>query len=144
VPTIDSLRPPDTKWCHKCCEWKPRGKFVPNKGYTRWCVPCYREYQKTYQKKVNPDGLTNNYRYAIKSQYGITPDQFVEMYNRQKGLCLITGLPLGGDFVVDHDKTTGKVRGLILRRINSAMGLFKHNPEWLRDAADYLEKTMKE
>ena len=72
------------------------------------------------------------------------------MYERQKGLCAITGLPLGpvatgplatkGKFALDHDKMTNQIRELVLSLINIGMGCFDHNPAWLRAAADYLDK----
>lgn len=41
---------------------------------------------------------------------------------------------------VDHDHETGRVRALLCRDHNLALGLFRDNPKWLRNAADYIEK----
>lgn len=40
--------------------------------------------------------------------------------------------------VVDHDHVTGKVRGLLCRQCNSALGFAGDNPERLERLARYL------
>jgi hypothetical protein len=39
---------------------------------------------------------------------------------------------------VDHTHETGVVGGLLCRKCNTALGLFDHDPERLRMAADYV------
>lgn len=41
---------------------------------------------------------------------------------------------------LDHFHSTGKVRGLLCHNCNRGLGLFQDNPEYLRQAALYLEK----
>ncbi|HEY0751460.1 MAG TPA: endonuclease domain-containing protein [Chitinophagaceae bacterium] len=41
---------------------------------------------------------------------------------------------------VDHDHTTGKVRGLICHDCNVGLSRFKDDPEILRNAIKYLKK----
>lgn len=40
---------------------------------------------------------------------------------------------------IDHDHKTGKVRGLLCRACNPAIGAMQDNPELLRRAALYVE-----
>lgn len=44
---------------------------------------------------------------------------------------------------VDHDKETGRVRGLLCAMHNKGLGHFSHNPQLLRAAASYIERANK-
>lgn len=94
--------------------------------------------QKQYYHK-NKVRLTKIYdRSRVIRKYGITHEQIEAMRVAQKGLCLICqSRPAKA---VDHCHTTKKVRGLLCTRCNMALGQMLDNPEWLRRAADYLEK----
>jgi len=150
-----------TKRCSKCQEKKSISMFSFNRGNTNkdgrhsWCKACMararREYTKKYPEKsrsavkramakIDEYGLKLSRRIDLKRKYNLTPKEYMDLFNQQNGLCAITGLPLN-DVAIDHDKNTGKIRGLILRSVNVAMGRFDHNPVWLRSAADYLEKN---
>jgi hypothetical protein len=85
----------------------------------------------------------------IKHRYGITKEEYIALYERQQGVCAISGIPLSLErkpkegtkyAVVDHDHETGAVRGLLCPRINVALGAFNDDPELLRKTADYIEK----
>ena len=59
----------------------------------------------------------------LKTKYGITPEIHQLMYELQGGKCGLCGVekPNGGHagLVVDHDKGTGYVRGLLCRTCNA-------------------------
>lgn len=46
-----------------------------------------------------------------------------------------------GEWTVDHDHKTGKVRGVVCHPCNTALGMADDSPERLRALADYLEKN---
>jgi hypothetical protein len=50
------------------------------------------------------------------------------------------GRSRAGVFHIDHDHETGRVRGLLCSRCNTALGYMDDDPTKLRDAADYLER----
>lgn len=84
----------------------------------------------------------------LKNEYGLSKKEFDTMKEEQKGKCAICG---GEGFlmrahhwsklVVDHDHSTGSVRGLLCHNCNRALGLFQDSPENLRRAAEYLERA---
>lgn len=85
-------------------------------------------------------------RWWLKSQYDIDHEVYDQMLERQGGVCAICHKPPperanGGVLHVDHDHATRKVRGLLCRRCNPALGAFDDDPGRLRRAAEYLEKN---
>jgi hypothetical protein len=74
----------------------------------------------------------------LKAAYGITIEQKEEMSKAQGGKCKICGVLMTCAHV-DHNHTTGKVRGLLCYRCNHALGLFKDSIQALESAAAYLK-----
>lgn len=80
----------------------------------------------------------------LKRKYGITIEDYEETLKRQNGCCAICGTkdPKGPKtakaFVVDHNHSTNKVRGLLCFNCNTALGLFKEDPSVLLQAIKYL------
>ena len=79
----------------------------------------------------------------LSKQYGIT----VEDYNRkllaQNGVCRICHLPPKSNrrLVVDHNHTSGQVRGLLCSNCNTAIGLLWENVTSMKRAIAYLESV---
>jgi hypothetical protein len=68
------------------------------------------------------------------------------MYQEQNGKCVVCGCEKNGskeNFCVDHDHTTGKVRGLLCHNCNVSIGLMKDSPDLLLKAAEYLNRTRR-
>lgn len=94
-------------------------------------------------RKKNPDKAKN---WNLQKNYGITINDFNEMYVQQEGKCGIcsgsikrAGMRYDSDVaVVDHCHTTKKVRGLLCHNCNRGLGYFKDNPELLEAAKGYL------
>ncbi len=74
--------------------------------------------------------------YSLKTNYGITLQEFDAMVAEQDGRCAIcsTVAPLN----VDHNHLTGEVRGLLCRQCNTGIGSLKESAEIMRSAAAYL------
>lgn len=76
--------------------------------------------------------------------YGLTPEQYAEMLEEQGGVCAICGTDewpgKGNRPHVDHDHSTGRVRGILCSHCNHGLGKFRDDPERLRAAAEYLER----
>lgn len=73
----------------------------------------------------------------IESEYGLSEDKYNEMFSNQEGCCAICGNYMESPHI-DHDHTTGKVRGLLCQGCNLGLGLFLDNPTFLRKAATYI------
>ena len=75
------------------------------------------------------------------ASYGVTLEQWNEMFQAQGGRCAICGThqcSTKKSFSVDHCHKTGKVRGLLCQNCNTALGKFKDDEELLHSAIRYL------
>jgi hypothetical protein len=80
----------------------------------------------------------------LKFRYNITYEDFVDMYKKQDGKCLICNTPkiLGTKLGlnIDHCHVTLKVRGLLCRSCNTALGLLKEDKVVITNLLKYIEK----
>lgn len=74
----------------------------------------------------------------LERKYGLTLEQFNVLLSGQNGACAICGEIPEGRLYVDHSHKTGRIRGLLCRNCNLAIGHFKDNPEILERAVSYL------
>ena len=82
----------------------------------------------------------------FRRKYGITIEQYQEMFVKQNGNCAICfthQLELKQKLAVDHCHITGLVRGLLCDACNRTIGHAKENPARLRACASYLERDKK-
>ncbi len=73
----------------------------------------------------------NNRTRQLKCRYGLTIQDYDDMLNKQKGVCAICetdeAIPnTGYRLHVDHNHTTGKVRGLLCTKCNKALGFVEN------------------
>jgi hypothetical protein len=81
--------------------------------------------------------------WSYRKKYGISLEDYNELYKYQNGLCAVCQQPPEPDkpLHVDHDHTTGVVRGLLCSNCNKALGLLKDDSTTVRNALDYLERS---
>ena len=144
--------------CKKCELPKDESSFRIRKdsknGYQYWCKECennankkrYKPKGRKIKKELNKDEVKQNaLSRMLKHRYGITYEQYVNMYNEQSGLCAICEKPreLGGrsGLYIDHDHNTNKVRGLLCPGCNYAIGVFRENKDHLNKAIEYLSNN---
>ena len=77
-------------------------------------------------------------------KYGLTLAAYYSLLELQKNGCALCGSSTPGSrtkhFCVDHDHTTGKVRGLLCNRCNRALGLAHDDSKLLLKMAAYVRK----
>ena len=108
------------------------------------CNHSDKDYQR-YLKSVNyiPISPIERKRWnAIWRKYKITQQEYDKLLKRQKGVCKGCGL-IPKKMCVDHDHTTGKVRGLLCADCNMALGLIRDNPLTLQRLTRYLKSHYK-
>lgn len=103
------------------------------------------EYCRKWRKN-NPERVKDHY---LKKQFGIGLDQYHTLLESQGYVCAIcgekeiainsnSGVAFG--LAVDHCHTSGKVRGLLCKQCNNAVGFFKDSKEILTKAINYLQQ----
>lgn len=99
----------------------------------------YREHdRKKYQKQKERDPHFKR-KQSYKYRYGITIEQYDEMFQIQQGKCKICKVET--ELVLDHCHTTGYIRGLLCRCCN--LGYFKDSPYLLDYAYQYAVDNVK-
>ncbi len=82
-------------------------------------------------------------RRSLRLLYNITLEEYESLLAAQDGVCSICKTPPTnehhGVLHVDHCHTGGQNRGLLCHRCNTALGLFKDDPERLTAAIAYLK-----
>lgn len=159
---------PRCKKCHlqKCKEWTKRNPEKARITRSHWAKnnreriylnkkirdsrPGAHEARKKYNRlwKIN-----NAHRYkntTLKRNYNITLEEYNELLKKQNNCCSICKNKetevnersgKSKDLSVDHCHKTKKVRGLLCKSCNKALGLFKDSIDILQSSIDYLIST---
>lgn len=95
-------------------------------GYDR-CLPCVKTWSKAQRFR----------------RYGLSQAEFERILESQRGVCGICKDEMDGPRKqhIDHDHTTGKVRGILCDQCNTAIGKFKDSPEIIIAAAEYIMRS---
>ena len=108
---------------------KDRILYQKNKEHR---VNYAREYRVKYPERTRSSNL--------KQKYGITQNDYDKTLNMQNNKCAICERDMneyGKIFCVDHNHTTGKVRGLLCDPCNYGLGFYeKHSDKYI----EYLKK----
>lgn len=144
---------PSVQVCLKCELEKPIKDFVPHRtsrtGISKKCRECIQK-DATKDNPVSRQPGYARFR-SIGRLYGLSKDRFEEIRAAQHGVCAICNRPetrrtrttTASDLCVDHDHSTGKVRGLLCVKCNAAIGHLNDDPVLARSLAAYLEAGPK-
>lgn len=158
-----------TKLCDYCKEHRPVGEYqnhpaMPDRKHylCRGCVTkrliaqtmvtkCneLERLRKSEDKKArvkkhrDPKIVSYVRKYNLEKAYGLTEADYELMLRDQGGKCLICGieqsLTRNNRLNVDHDHSSGKVRGLLCGRCNTGLGMFGDSTVRVERALAYLE-----
>ncbi len=149
------------KKCPKCRETKPVTEFNRiGKRFQSQCRPCQQEYSRLKKEEYRQSGHADIYwrgyyeevrRWqSLLRKHGITKEEYERLEKKQGGLCAICRKKESEIYrgtllrlAVDHDHKTGKVRGLLCRACNLAIGKFGEDLETLKRAVAYLEASIE-
>lgn len=114
-----------------------------HKNYNRqWYLKNRDRILERARKRYAEDPLTNwGMRNPIESKarkYGLSLLEYNEMFESQGSVCAICKKPSDKPYHIDHNHTTGKIRGILCGNCNRGLGLFKDSIEALLNAARYL------
>lgn len=113
---------------------------------------CVRHYRATEGYKsskraakkarlaASPEKRRSESRGKKLRTYGLRQADFASMLTRQGNACAICCMPcpVFASLCVDHCHITGKVRGLLCRRCNTALGMFGDSQVLVERASQYL------
>ena len=90
-----------------------------------------------------PEGKLRQQAGHLKRKFGMTIEQYEVMLAAQGGGCFICGRAPREDISlhVDHDHSTGRVRGILCFCCNNALADFQDDPALLRKAASYVSSN---
>ncbi len=79
----------------------------------------------------------------FKKNHGISVEERDKIIYLQKGLCAICKIKLkGGQFNhLDHDHSTGEIRGVLCHLCNTSLGHFGDNLDGIMRVVKYLKKS---
>lgn len=130
--------------CSRCKIPKGPGNFrwsFVDEKYSSWCFDCENDHQvNRYQK--DPEFRSRKKTNRIKLKYGLTPEAWTALFEKQGGVCAICGLPepLNKRLAVDHNHATGKTRGLLCSLCNRGIGMLRDSVATLSAAIDYIKR----
>ena len=138
------------KACDKTLDLKmfPRSK-TSRTGYFSYCIDCRKLINRkadekrwsTQREKLILQRRNANYR----KNFGITVHQYDLLLNSQKGVCAICFRNEDKKMLhVDHDHSSGIVRGILCENCNRGIGMFKDDIKLLASAINYLKKVSNE
>ena len=98
-------------------------------------------YQAEYRKR--PERKRDMRDRYYRRTYGITADEADEILAAQNGRCAICSTPAPqrlASMHLDHDHTTGQIRGFLCLDCNHGLGKLRDSPELLLRALVYLRQ----
>ena len=98
--------------------------------------------------KVCDECYEVNRNIQLYQKYGILLEDYERILEEQEGRCAICGMKAEHNVIngrlkslhVDHDHSTGTIRGILCSNCNTGLGMFKDDPTLLRNAIEYLRR----
>lgn len=141
----------ECKPCHSASSkrWNDKNKDHRSKYVKVWHAEnkaVVSGHKRKYEQNMSPEqkARRKDYHYwrHLRLNYGVTPEIYAAMLKAQGGLCALCCKPgrtgRNGKMDVDHCHTTGRVRGLLCRHCNIALGILGDTPERMEIVMTYV------
>ena len=151
------------KTCTNCKQTKELIKFGKEKrgkyGRRSKCKECRRlerfnrDYKKEYQKSkdrikentkrwklANPEKVKEARIVEKLNKYQLSLEDYLKLKKEQNNLCFICKQDNDKELCIDHCHLSGKIRGLLCHKCNSALGFLNDDIYLLKRAVYYLER----
>lgn len=145
--------------CHKLVKYRETGhiprSLEARKRDTLWMkedrlqnhdkyLAMERASKNRVRKRMGEDAWKRQTKhYNLIDKYGITIEFYETMLDNQNNSCAICGRQPKSkrDFHVDHDHSTGTVRGILCNNCNQGMQAVDRFPDWCKKATEYVAKS---
>lgn len=115
-----------------CVRCKVRPMAYPDSN-NHWCKICLAETRKARYDagKIRDRNLRQNYR-------GFTSGDYDALFAKRGSACAVCGKQQKQHLHVDHNHTTGIVRGLLCSDCNTALGHLRDSPVIIQSLLQYI------
>lgn len=146
------MAPPKKPFLCKACGEMSPDKFSEyfNSAQNRWvrykseCKKCMTARKRPYEKKRAKTRIRNTdvqRRYYLRNRYGLTEEAYTELLESQECKCAICKSMLRRENIdIDHNHSTGEVRGILCSRCNKMLGFAEDDIHKLEKAIEYLKE----
>lgn len=144
---IKRIAPEGKKWCPVHKDFLPIESFRSDKsrkdGLYALCAECSRKSIRERYARNPKEMIVRQFKY----NYGMTPEEYEQLYQEQCGVCAVCKQPetfiMRGKVMalsVDHCHKSNRVRALLCRSCNLALGFMEDDPERIKSLLAYAKK----
>lgn len=97
----------------------------------------HKVYYNTHKEQIRKKMIV----WWLRKRFGLTPETFEALWEKQKGLCAICDVALNRTqygHTIDHDHKTGKIRGLLCHPCNRLLGRLHDDTTFIKRIEQYL------
>lgn len=129
------------KLCTACKQSKNVTEFKTNKNgkFGRYSICKQCDSDRARFRYTNGD----SYAIRLKKLYNLSIKEYDELYAEAGGKCQCCGIEeikLNKRLAVDHCHETGKIRGLLCSKCNTALGQLNDNLDTIASLYSYLKE----
>lgn len=130
--------------CHRWYQKNKERQRAKRREYYVANREAIREKERLWRRNNQFRAKMRDFKHGLKKDYGITLEQYEELFKRQDNRCGICRTKRGDIKrpCVDHCHSSLQVRGVLCQNCNVGLAHFRDNPLFLKYAIYYLQRTM--